>query len=73
MTLIEDWVKDVIEGVGGMHDWEKYELVVHHVPRDIAVSYWILRCLANPKNEGSQAVLDAIHERRNHILGQEDK
>jgi len=61
---IAAWIKDCIEGKGGMNAYEDNECVVWHVPERQAAATWILRCLANPWCEGSEAVLAAILERR---------
>jgi hypothetical protein len=63
-----EWVRDKIEGVGGMNDFEKYELVIWHESERISAGYWVIRCLANPKSRGSKAVLDAIMEKRGETL-----
>lgn len=62
--VIGKWCRRIIEGVGGMNDYEKYETVIWHVPDRVAVADWTIRCLANPKCEGSQEILEAIIERR---------
>jgi len=64
---IAKWAEDMILGVGGMNDYEKYELVIWNESERVAAAKWILRCLANPKNEGSEYVLNAIMERRKEL------
>jgi len=63
-SAIADWCKRVIEGSGGMNDYEHFEMAVWHVPDRVAAAMWVVRCLANPKCEGSAEVLQAIQERR---------
>jgi hypothetical protein len=60
----EDWLRRIIEGVGGMNDYEKYELVLWNEPERTAGARWALKCLANPKCEGSAEMLDAIIKQR---------
>lgn len=64
---ISTWIHDVINGSGGLHDFEDHELASSNIDRDEAVGAWVIRCLANPKCEGSQAVLSAIIERREKV------
>lgn len=61
---ISDWIHEIIDGVGGLHDFEYYEMATPTIPRDEAVAAWVLRCLANVKCEGSDLVLGAIQKRR---------
>lgn len=63
MNII-DFAKRIIEGVGGLNDFERYELAVPHVSDRVWAADWTIRCLANPKCEGSEEVLAAIMERR---------
>ena len=67
MRTIPDFAIKIIEGMGGMNDYEQYELVAWHNPERIAAAIWTLQCLANPKCEGSQEVLDAIIARRREL------
>lgn len=55
-----DFAREIIEGTGGMNDYEEYEKVVWHESDRVAASAWTLRCLANPNCKGSQEVLDLI-------------
>lgn len=64
---INAWMRDCIEGPAGMNDFEKYEWVVWNESERMAAARWILKCLANPKNEGSGSVLKAIIARRGGI------
>lgn len=61
---INDWIDKTINGTGGLHSFERHEAVVMNAPRDEAVAAWVIRCLANPENEGSADVLASIVARR---------
>lgn len=64
---ITDWITRIIDGPGGMNNYEETEWVVWHTPDRNAAAAWVLRCLANPNCEGSEAVLAAIYERRQEV------
>lgn len=69
-----DFSKKVIDGVGGLEDFIKYEWPVMHEKDFIVASYWTLKCLANPMCEGSQSVLnhiERIREKKNKDIQQE--
>ena len=55
------WVHDVIEDMGTFED---REMVVWHVPDREAAACWIIRCLANPREEAAGKVLASIIKRR---------
>jgi hypothetical protein len=58
---ITAWVYRRIFGPGGLEDFENHEIVDWgDKPDRIVAAHWILRCLANPRCEGSAEVLDAI-------------
>jgi hypothetical protein len=57
---ILEWAKDIISGVGGLKDLYTYECAVDNLPHDETVVVWTLKCLANPRCEGSKSVLDEI-------------
>jgi hypothetical protein len=59
-----DFARSVIEGSGGMNDYEEHELVVWHVPDRVAAAHWTLKCLANPDCEGSEEAVQAILQER---------
>jgi hypothetical protein len=61
------WCKSVIEGSAGMNDYEEHELVVWHDSERVAAAKWVVRCLANPRCEGSAEVLEAILRRRETV------
>lgn len=60
---IAEWVDRQVVGPGGMDDYEAHELVIWHVPDRIATARWIVRCLGNPRNEGSREVVMALMRR----------
>ena len=62
--MIEEWVNKIIFGSGVLHAFEYHEFASCNIDRDEAVARWVIRCLANPKCEGSEEVLTAIVERR---------
>lgn len=65
---VQEWARLVIEGIGGMNSFEHHEFAVWNVPDRVAAACWVLRCLANPRCEGSAEVLAAIHARREEVL-----
>ena len=67
MNILEKFAKEIIDGVGGLRDYERCELASPTIDRDQATVIWTLRCLANPECEGSQAVIEAILERRKKL------
>jgi hypothetical protein len=62
---IDDFATAIIEGAGGLNDYERHELVVWPYSKQLAASVWTMRCLANPDCEGSDVALAAIMARRN--------
>jgi len=58
------FARKVIEGTGGMDDFERYEIVSWKCSDRVAAAHWMLKCLANPDCEGSQEALDAIIKAR---------
>lgn len=58
-----EWAERVVLGVGGLHSWEEHEHGHLHVDRDVAAVMWALRCLANPRCEGSDVALAAITQK----------
>ena len=65
--MIREWITDIISGVGGMHDYERCEVAVRNGDPDEVVAIWVIKCLANPKCEGSKEVLEAIAKRRAEV------
>ena len=64
---IEDFIQRIINGTGGFKTCEEYEIMVHHIDRETSIASWVIRCLANPKCEGSKEVLDAIIKQRETV------
>ena len=64
---IMQYCEKIITGAGGLHDMERYELATPNCNRDVAVAAWVIKCLANPKSEGSENILSAIIERRKEL------
>jgi hypothetical protein len=59
------WVHKIIDGPGGLHDFEYYEMAVPNIPRDEAIAVWTLRALANPESEEAGKIVALIQEHRN--------
>lgn len=59
-----EFAKSIIEGPGGMTDFEMHEIVIWHDPERVAAAIWTMRCLANPQCKGSAEALAAIIEAR---------
>jgi hypothetical protein len=64
---IRVWVHGVIDGVGGLHEFEECEIATPNIPRDEAVAIWVLKCLGNTKCEGSQKILNEILKHRREV------
>ena len=64
MIDIAAWI---VDRIAGLYDFEYHELAVPTINRDEAVAAWIIRCLANPKCEGSADVLNSIVDRREKV------
>ena len=62
------FANDIINGTGGLRDFERHELAAENYDHDVCVALWTIRCLANPRNESSGPVLDAIIQRREIAL-----
>jgi len=60
---LKAWCVRIVEGPGGLEDWHKYECFGTE-PTTVEVVEWVIRCLGNPKCEGSSQVLEAIADRR---------
>jgi len=61
---IQEWITGIIDGPGGLHDFERCELASSTVPRDEVVAAWVIRCLANVNCEDSEGVLLEIQQHR---------
>ena len=66
--VVADWVHDIIEGPQGMNSFQRHEMVIWNEPERIAAANWVLRCLANPRCEGSDQMIHAILERRKNAM-----
>ena len=62
---VTEWAKDIIEGCGGMNDYEEHELVVWNESERVEAAIWAIRCLANPNCPGADVVLQEIIKKRN--------
>lgn len=62
--FITSWLVDAINGAGGLRSYQDHEYPVMAHPDDVTVAIWIVRCLGNPRCEGSQEVVDAIIKSR---------
>ena len=51
MNILE-FSEKIINGVGGLHDYEYHEMATPNYDRDVSVAIWVIKCLANPKCEG---------------------
>jgi hypothetical protein len=71
-NFIADWCREMIEGTGGMNDYEYYEAVDWGVSDRVAAAEWILRCLANPANQTGAIILEKILLAR-HLKEEEGK
>ena len=60
MIDIRNWVHKIIDGEGGLHDFEDREIATPNTPRDEVVAIWVLKCLGNMKCEGSEMVIYEI-------------
>ena len=63
---ITEWVDSIINGVGGMNDFVKHEMVILNEPERNAAARWTITCLANPRCEVSEDVINAILARRKY-------
>ena len=64
---IEEYCAKIINGSGGLHAFERHELAGAKRDRDEAVAIWTIKCLANPRSEGSARILELIQERRKEL------
>lgn len=63
MVDIAAWCKRVLGDGGGLRSYQKHERGGER-PSNQRIAEWVIRCLANPGCEGSEAVLLAILEQR---------
>ena len=61
---ISKFAKEIIEGVGGLDDYERYEMAIPKGRKEIVVAKWTIECLANPGCEGSEEILSVIIKKR---------
>ncbi len=64
---ILQYCKNIIESAGGLHDFEYHEMASPNYDRDTSTAIWVIKCLANPKSEGSKEILDLIAQRREEL------
>lgn len=60
---IEKWIGRIINGGTGFKAWEDRECVIFHTSREEGIAAFVIRCLGNPRCEGSKEVLSAILSR----------
>lgn len=58
------FAKGVIEGPGGMNDFERCEIVSWEGCERVVAAHWMLKCLANIDCEGSEEAVASILEKR---------
>lgn len=63
MTATE-FATNIIEGAGGLADFEERESPTWPHGERVGVVLWTLRCLANPDCQGSEQAVAAILARR---------
>lgn len=61
---ISQWVIEQIEGDGGLNAFEMYEWAIPQCSERSAAALWVIRVLGNSTSPETQAVFDAIAERR---------
>lgn len=59
-----EFAKKIIEGSGGMNDFEEHEYPAWNHSERVEAAIWAMKCLANPKCEGSEEALAAIIKHR---------
>ena len=69
---IQNWTHDITEGVGGLKDYEKYEMASspcaeeHELDKRVCwAATWTLECLTNPEYA---SVLRAVNKRARERL-----
>lgn len=67
---MNDWIANIIEGPGGMNDFEQYECVAWNEPERVAAVRWAIRCLGNPDCKGSAEMLESIMQQREFVSAQ---
>lgn len=67
MNPILEYCRKIILGVGGLHDMIEHELAIPNYDPNVSIAIFVIKCLANPKSEGSKEILDLIIERRKEL------
>ncbi len=58
-NLIKQACIDLLEGVGGLDDYEYHEMATMNTRREIGVAIWVVKCIGNnPDSELSKAIRD---------------
>lgn len=70
---IRQFSEKIINGPGGLHAYEYHEMSEPVGDRDVAVAVWVIKCLSNPKCEGSEVAIQAILERRNKLATEQER
>jgi hypothetical protein len=70
-----EFAREIVEGTGGFDAWVEREGPVDPATADgrIELAYWTMRCLANPRCEGSEEAVAAILEHRRQCIGEKAK
>jgi hypothetical protein len=61
---IDEFATKIIEGPVGMNVFQAREVVSFPYSDRVAAAVWTMRCLANPRCEGSEEAILAILEKR---------
>lgn len=64
---VQKFCETIITGKTGLHAYERHEIAVPTVNRDVAAAMWVIRCLSNPSNPDSLEVLQLIAEARKQL------
>ena len=64
LDAMNDFTEHIIHGVGGLDDYETYELPVC-ADEKLFIAGWVIRCLANVDCKGSELVVSEIIKKRN--------
>jgi len=64
IKTLNDFTEHIIHGVGGLDDYETYELPVY-ADEKLFIAGWVIRCLANVDCKGSELVVSEIIKKRN--------
>lgn len=61
---LREFATNIIEGSGGMNAFEHHEVVDFGCSDRVAAAEWAIKCLANPRCEGSEEAIAAILAQR---------